>query len=268
VTRIVVFVCLFATCAGTARAQTLATVPTACSTANKSAEQSQPGSIRRAIASEKAGLASSAGTEHEENTPPEQFASASDWSRVTRLRPGTDVEVTAAGAPAGRRYVVHVDDATLTVLDTSLPSLPRGVAAELRTIAAEDPGVLQRALETSPYVHGRLRIEPGGVFHDDRRVAAITDVVIEIPRVDVLAVSRRVRRGSTIGAVAGSLAGLLVGLRTTGTLMFKQCGGSCNDEKALIGASLIGLPIAAGVLGYHVAVRTVDVIGYRAPGTN
>ena len=57
------------------------------------------------------------------------------------------------------------------------------------------------------------------------------------------------------------LASLPVGL----VLGFKQCGSSCDDEKFLILLSVIGLPIAGGVLGYYGGHHTVEAVIYRAP---
>jgi hypothetical protein len=33
----------------------------------------------------------------------------------------------------------------------------------------------------------------------------------------------------------------------------RDCGSSCSDERAMIGVSLIGIPIAGGLAGYHIA---------------
>ena len=48
-------------------------------------------------------------------------------------------------------------------------------------------------------------------------------------------------------------------------LAFKQCGGSCNDEKFLMGASLVGFPVLGGSLGYWATRHEVERVVYSAP---
>jgi hypothetical protein len=66
-------------------------------------------------------------------------------------------------------------------------------------------------------------------------------------------------------AVAGAGGGLLLGAFIGTALAFKDCGGGCGDEKFLIGLSVVGLPVALGLLGYHAGGRTVGGMIYRAP---
>jgi hypothetical protein len=90
--------------------------------------------------------------------------------------------------------------------------------------------------------------------------AALTVVVLEspnrttlrIPRTDVNEIRQWTgRRGSLLGAVIGAAGGFVLGYASAIALADKPCGGSCADEKILIGASLVGMPIAGGLLGYR-----------------
>ena len=74
------------------------------------------------------------------------------------------------------------------------------------------------------------------------------------------------RRESLIGAVIGAAGGLVLGYVSAVHLANKQCHGSCGDEKALMALSLVGLPIAGGLLGYHAGRQTTQEVIYREPG--
>jgi len=99
------------------------------------------------------------------------------------------------------------------------------------------------------------------------RVVAVEDVALtvvdlespnratlRIPRTDVSEIRQWTgRRGSLLGAVIGAAGGFALGYVSAVALAQsdKPCGGSCADEKILIGASLVGMPIAGGLLGYR-----------------
>ncbi len=75
-----------------------------------------------------------------------------------------------------------------------------------------------------------------------------------ILRGDVRRVSRRLppqnrRLFSSIGIALGVTAGLLSSV----PLPFKQCGASCNDEKAATAGLVIGLPVAGAIVGRRLA---------------
>jgi hypothetical protein len=63
----------------------------------------------------------------------------------------------------------------------------------------------------------------------------------------------------------GTGAGLIAGVLTATSLGFKQCGGSCNDERVGIYAAMIGLPVAGGVIGYKLAGNGKPMLVYAAP---
>jgi hypothetical protein len=75
---------------------------------------------------------------------------------------------------------------------------------------------------------------------------------LRIPRLDVSEIRKWTgRRGSLLGAVIGAAGGLVLGFGSAIALADKQCGESCRDERVLVGASLVGMPIAGGLLGYR-----------------
>lgn len=75
---------------------------------------------------------------------------------------------------------------------------------------------------------------------------------LRIPRADVSEIKQWTgRRGSPLGAVIGAAGGLVLGFGVAIALADKQCGGSCADERILVGVSLVGIPIAGGLLGYR-----------------
>jgi hypothetical protein len=111
-----------------------------------------------------------------------------------------------------------------------------------------------------------VRLGPDGVFVANRKVADLGQVVERIVRSDVREIRTSMRtRGSIIGAVGGAAGGLLLGYLAAVNLAYKQCGDSCTDEKVLIGLSLVGLPVAGGVVGYTALRRQTSETVYRAP---
>ncbi|MEO7189712.1 MAG: hypothetical protein ABI051_01500 [Vicinamibacterales bacterium] len=90
---------------------------------------------------------------------------------------------------------------------------------------------------------------------------------IRVLRTDITRVERLAgRQGSVAGAIAGGGGGFALGLYTATLLAYKDCGGGCSDEQFLMTVSLVGLPIAGAVLGYHLSggTRRLEVI-YVAP---
>jgi hypothetical protein len=188
----------------------------------------------------------------------------SNWRRVTGLRPGLEITLATFEAPEARRYMVHADDLGITVLNVAHLSLSADVRKDLREIAKEYPSSLLAARQGGSFSRKALRIGPGGVFAHGHKAIDLADILVTVPRQDVLQISRHEKRGSGWGALAGGIAGFVVGARLGVSLGFKQCGNSCDDEKLLMGLSLIGLPIGAGALGYQVGRHTALIIEYRA----
>jgi hypothetical protein len=66
---------------------------------------------------------------------------------------------------------------------------------------------------------------------------------------------------SSLGVGAGFIAGLAIAIN----LGFKQCGGSCADEKVGGMAAIIGLPVGGGLLGKALAGKGKHTLVYSAP---
>jgi len=143
---------------------------------------------------------------------------------------------------------------------------------------------IKRALSDVP-VHLQSQLDPRADWSRVQRLAASTEIVVSargmtarkcrlvsaddtmltvvdledvnratrhIARDDVTEIRRWTgRRGSPLGAAIGAAGGFFLGYVSTVNLAYKQCGGSCADEKFLMGLSIVGMPIAGGVAGYY-----------------
>lgn len=97
-----------------------------------------------------------------------------------------------------------------------------------------------------------LRLDSGGTTRFER--ASIQEV-------------RRTtrRRGSKLGAVVGAGIGGFTGYLIALNLAVKDCSGDCTDEKAGMGAALVGLPVGGGLAGYYLFHKkpSVEVVYTR-----
>jgi hypothetical protein len=92
---------------------------------------------------------------------------------------------------------------------------------------------------------------------------------LRLARTDVDEILQRTgRRGSVLGAAIGAGGGVLLGIVSAINLAFMDCGGSCGDERFLIGLSLVGIPVAGGFAGYYLPgdSRRLTTIYLRPPG--
>jgi len=230
------------------------------------ASSPEPSRLSRSIASAIAGFRS----------PPaaQQFVGdqdrnrVSDWSRVQQLQPGTEITLTDAGSLAAKTRLLGATDAAVFVRMPGGPTLPDRVSRALIDIGGQWPEVFSGAVAYSQA--DGVRVEAAVIFDGNRKVADLAQVVRRAPREDVREI--RVpgqRKGNTrmaaVGAAVGAGIGLLVGAYVGLSMADKYCGSSCSDEKALVGLSVIGPPIALGVLGYYRGSRTVGGMIYRAP---
>jgi hypothetical protein len=192
----------------------------------------------------------------------------SDWSRVQQLQPGTEATLTLTGSPAAKvRLLVASDDAVF-VLRPGGPKVPDRVSRALIATGRQWPAVFSGGVTYAPA--DGVRVADGGVFDGNRRVADLAQVVQRAPREDVREIRvagkrKGNKRMAAIGAAVGAGAGLLVGAFVGLSMGDKDCRTSCSDEKVLVGLSVIGLPIALGVLGYYGGSHTVGGMIYRAP---
>jgi hypothetical protein len=192
----------------------------------------------------------------------------SNWSRVLELAAGTEITLTIRGGTAGKRSVVSADGSGLTVLnldDTALPSRARRL---LSGLAANHPEFLVGATKGGTFLlDDNVRLAPDGLFVADGKVADL-GVVETIARGDVAEITRfaTVNRGPAVGgAIAGALGGFLAGFYLAAGLAYSPCHGSCTKNESLMWLSLVGLPVAGGLLGYHALVRKAEAVIYSAP---
>ena len=213
-----------------------------------------PGPLRQAIAREAA---------RRVLDPPNAPAPQSDWARVTALL-GTEVTIETAGGPPATRTIVAADDARLTTLNLTSPVFPAKARRALLRMAGRFPPQIAAMTGTVDLEDESVLLTPDGLFVDGRKVADLREVVETVDRKDVREIAIHRRRGSIAGAVLGAGAGFALGMGASIRLAFKQCGSSCADEKFLIGLSLIGLPVAGGILGYRAGgIHDVRTIVYR-----
>src|SRR5262245_6215590 len=92
------------------------------------------------------------------------------------------------------------------------------------------------------------------------RATADTLVVLPVPdstaagpaqpvilsRAEIREVRRAPRSGRWWGLGIGAGVGFFLGFLGALTVAFRDCGESCGDERVLVGALLIGVPVAAG----------------------
>ena len=97
-------------------------------------------------------------------------------------------------------------------------------------------------------------------------VLDLTGATTRIPRSEIVAIKMPPkRRGSIVGAAVGAGAGFVLGFASAVHLAYKQCNGSCSDEQTLMALSLVGFPIAGGLLGYQSSPRMTQEVIYLAP---
>ena len=226
------------------------------------ASSPEPSRLSRSIASAIAGFRS----------PPaaQQFVGdqdrnrVSDWSRVQQLQPGTEITLTVTGTPAVKAQLLVASHDAVFVLRAGGPKLPDHVSRALIGVGSQWPAVFSGG---APYfLADGVRVADGAVFDGNRRVADLAQVVKRAPREDV----REIRvpgqlKGSKLKAAVGAGVGFFLGASIAVGLGYKLCGASCSDEKFLAGLSVIGLPVALGLLGYYGGGHTVGGMIYRAP---
>jgi hypothetical protein len=83
-------------------------------------------------------------------------------------------------------------------------------------------------------------------------------------RSQVTEVRRAGRRGSVRNAIIGAGAGAFLGFVMGLNVALRDCGGDCRDERVLVGLSLVGTPVAGGLLGYYAFGRGRHVV-YQRP---
>ena len=215
------------------------------------------GPIHRFIAQNAARLTSAQQTE----------VSDSEWRRVVTLAPGIPLIVTERDGRAHSGYLASTNESGITLVKLSGALIPSAAMPALRDAVSAHPGYFVAAQQGQTFLlSGSVRLARNGVFVMDQKVADLNQLIEAIARTDVQQITSAGRTGGSASwAAAGAAAGIALGLMSTVRIAFSPCGGSCTDEKMLIGLSLVGLPVLGGVMGYKGGGHDVERIFYRAP---
>lgn len=181
-----------------------------------------------------------------------------DWSRVTKLEPGTAVLVTVGDERPRARHIVLSDDTGLTLINTA--PLTAGARRDLLYVARNQPAHFAPG-ETN-FVYKSVRVTPDGVFVADQKIAERDRVVERVRRSDVRLVQTERFRGSRLAGLGGTVAGAAVGFLLALELTYdRPCQPHCGDEEALALLALAGVPVAGGIAAYRATGRkTADII--------
>jgi hypothetical protein len=191
----------------------------------------------------------------------------SEWSRLRKLAPGTQVIVTIEGASPGSRYVVSADDSGLTVLNLTDPTLPAAAARALREIASQHREYIEDAMKGGTFLMDNVRLASGGVYLADRKVADLQQVVEINERTKVNAITT-LRKGRGVWGHLGPLGGYFVGAMSGGYIAGYACQAVAGRDRCDTGAFLTGgvLGGIAGLgYGFQAARRETEEVIYRAP---
>ena len=190
----------------------------------------------------------------------------SNWSRVRKLASGREIVVTVKGSPPAQRHFVAGDEADLTVVNLTDPTLPAAARDVLRDMAANHPDYFAVADKQS-FVNGTVRVAPDGVFVTDRKVADLGQVVETIARRDIAEIKTR-QKGRGVAGHLGPLGGYFVGAMSGGFVAGFACQAAVGRDRCDTGAFLTGAlvgGIAGGIYGFRAANRETEDVIYRAP---
>lgn len=201
--------------------------------------------------------------------PRDGDAELGGWSRVSRLAPGTAITVAAKGTITGRRYVIDSGPGGLTLLDLTAPALPPGVKKVLRRVAAHHPAWFQAAAAGQWFrLEENVQIGPDGVTVAGRKTAALSAVVADIPRSDVLEIRGPLRpspgKDALVGfAVGAALFGGVVAAGSAASGGDARYSGDVVAAAAIGGGVTAGISMASGAVGH--ALHPRQGVLYRAP---
>ena len=177
------------------------------------AQQNTPigGPIARAIAREAA----------RQPTVQQSGPAESEWPRVRKLAPGTELIVTVKRSQPADRYLVQAGDSDLTVLNLSAPALPTAARDVLRHVASTHPEYMLAAKKGGRFgFEKNVRMGPDGVFVADRKIADLANVVEEYNRDDITEIKTAETESNPVactlagyygGGVVGGIPGAIIG---------------------------------------------------------
>jgi len=177
-----------------------------------------------------------------------------DWSKVARIEAGSTINLTVAGNLRVARMFVSANDAGMTVLNLSAPSLSGRVKSVLRDTATEHPERYDSSFKVDD-----VRVSQDGVFLKDQRVAATDDVVIRVPRERVVEVSRP-KENVAAARIGGGLLGYVLGPLVGGTI-----GRVVAGTAGLVYGLLVGMVAGIWIGIWRGGKVNDNPIIYRAP---
>jgi hypothetical protein len=178
-----------------------------------------------------------------------------DWSRVRELQAPAEITVTTRRSRASTRIFIAADESRVVALNLSSPALPQPSIRLFHAMAAQHPQAFLTVGTTGGLVQDDVRVGREGVFVAGRKVADLEEIVVTIPREDVIEVDGPVvARGSVAGATLGGWLGFAVGV----------VPGLGGVEAAAAWPLLVGSVVLGAYLGYRWSSHTTDDIVYRA----
>jgi hypothetical protein len=189
----------------------------------------------------------------------------SAWSRVRRLAPTTEIIVAVKGSPPAIRYFVAADEASLTVMNVTDPTLPPAAMRVLLDMASNRREYF--TTRKGAFVYKDVRVGPDDVFVAEQKVANLQHVIETSARTAVAEIKTR-QKGRGIWGHLGPLGGYFVGALSGGFVAGLACqaavgGGRCDTGAFLTGALVGG--IVGGGYGFGAANRETEDVIYRAP---
>ena len=174
------------------------------------------------LAQNTAAIGGSGGISTTRPLPVQNVKLSPDWSRISKLPPGTVIIIGWEASTFTRLDVVSANDDELTGLDLSDSSLPAQVVKQLRKTARVHPNYLLRPLPpgTMLVFDNEFYLKSSEIFLNRQKVADLRQIVRTIPRADlernaatltILPLTRRMSMGAKICiGVAVAFAALAV----------------------------------------------------------
>jgi len=127
------------------------------------------------------------GTSATRTLPTQTVKPVVDWSRISKLSPGTVIVIGWSESTFTRLDVVSANDDELIALELSDKGLPGPVVKQLRKVAKSHPSyfVRPRSPGTTMLMGSDVSVESSEVFLHDEKVADWQEIVRTFARVDV-----------------------------------------------------------------------------------
>jgi hypothetical protein len=174
-----------------------------------------------------------------------------DWNRVPKLTPGTEITLAIQGAKPGNGYFLSADDSSITMLNLTESTLAANVKRVLRNIASAHPEYLLGTV-TGTFTDGTVNVGPDGAVMAGQKVADLRQVVERVERDKIVEIKAKgFDRHSWIKrlpAKFGALIGFGVGF-TFGTARFQgPCQLECGyNVVGMFGSAGLGTGLGAGL---------------------